>query len=208
MRDLLRWVSTHLTMTRFRLWRALQPARHPWMPLAVWQRLAPPAMAQLYAMARYATPGKSEVVWCTTIGTPSAPTSTELNAGVDITSFCRVLPSVPRGLNLVDVADLSSKYEKRQVGTRGGDVLSVEVFRDDATDTAVTTLTEDTAGFLVLARKGLATPGTFAIGDEVDVYPATVGSAEDNSPGRNDADTSNIQLVATGDPTRGFVLVA
>lgn len=157
-------------------------------------------------MARYATPGKSEVHWVTTIADPAAPTSSELNAGQDLTEFCRVMPSVPRGLNTVDVADLSSKYEKRQVGTRGGDILTVEVFRDDATDTAVTTLTEDTAGFLVLARKGLATPGTFAVSDEVDVYPATVGAAEDASPGRNDPDTSNIQLVATADPNRGYVL--
>lgn len=157
-------------------------------------------------MPRYATPGKSEVHWVTTIANLATPTTAELNAGVDLTEFCRVMPSVPRGLNTVDVADLSSKYEKRQVGTRGGDILSVEVFRDDATDTAVTTLTEDTAGFLVLARKGLATPGTFAVADEVDVYPATIGSSEDQSPGRNDADMSTISLVATDDPNRGYAL--
>jgi hypothetical protein len=159
-------------------------------------------------MARYATPGKSESWWVTTIADYLTPTSTELNAGVDLTGFTRALPSVPRGLNLVDIADLSSKYEKRQVGTRGGDVLGWTVFRDDATDTAVTTLTEDTAGFMVMARKGLATKGTFAIADEVDVYPATVGSQADTSPGRNDADMQDISLVATDDPNRGFALVA
>ncbi len=144
----------------------------------------------------------------TTIADPTAPTATELNAGVDLTGFTRALPSVPRGLNLVDTADLSSKYEKREVGTRGGDVLGWTVFRDDAADTAVDTLTEDTVGFMVMARKGLVLAGTFAIGDEVDVYPATVGAQADTSPGRNDADMQDISLVATDDPTRGFAIAA
>ena len=159
-------------------------------------------------MAKYAPPGVSEVHWVTTITNYLAPTATQLNAGTDLTSFVRTMPGLPRGLNLVDVATLDSKYEKRQVGTRGGDELSVEFLRDDAADTAFTTLTEDTAGFLVVARKALATAGTFAIGDEVDVYPATVGSVEDGTPGRNDPDFATARLVATNDPNRGFTLVA
>jgi hypothetical protein len=159
-------------------------------------------------MAKYATPGKSEVVWVTTMSNYLTPTIAELNAGTDLTSFVRSMPSLPRGLNLVDVATLDSKYEKRQVGTRGGDELSVEFLRDDVTDTAYTTLTEDTAGFLVVARKGLATAGTFATGDKVDVYPATVGSVEDGVPGRNDPDFSTARLVATQDPNRNYSLAA
>lgn len=159
-------------------------------------------------MAKYAPPGVSEVHWVTTISDYTAPTATELNAGVDLTAFVRSMPNLPRGLNLVDVATLDSKYEKRQVGTRGGDELTVEFLRDDATDTAFTTLTEDTAGFLVVARKALATAGTFAIGDEVDVYPATIGSVEDGTPGRNDPDFSVARLVATDDPARGFSIAA
>lgn len=157
-------------------------------------------------MAKYAPPGKSEVHWVTTIADKDAPTTTELNAGTDLTAFVRNIPDLPRALNLVDVATLDSKYEKRQVGTRGGDSLTVEFLRDDDTDTAFTTLTEDTAGFLVLARKGLATAGTFAVGDEVDVYPSTVGSVADGTPGRNDPDFSQASLVATDDPNRGYSL--
>jgi hypothetical protein len=158
-------------------------------------------------MAKYAPAGKTEVHWVTTIANVAAPTIAELNAGTDLTSFVRAVPTLPRGLNTVDVATLDSKYEKRQVGTRGGDELTVEILRDDGTDTAYTTLTEDTAGFLVIARKGLATAGTFAAGDEVDVYPATIGSVEDGAPGRNDPDFSVVRLVATDDPNRNFTLV-
>lgn len=201
---LIAWV----TRLRLSLARFFHPARRRWVSPRVHQWLQPWRLTDLMAMARYATPGKSEAWWVVTIADYNAPTAAELNAGVDLTGFSRVLPSVPRGLNTVDIADLSSKYEKRQVGTRGGDILTWEVFRDDATDTGVDTLTEDTAGFMVLARKGLATTGTFAIGDEVDVYPSTVGAAEDASPGRNDPDMSTVRLVATDDPNRGFALAA
>jgi hypothetical protein len=159
-------------------------------------------------MAKYAPPGVSEVHWVTTMSDYNAPTVSELNGGTDLTAFVRSMPDLPRNLNLVDVATLDSKYEKRQVGTRGGDQLTVEFLRDDATDTAATTLTEDTAGFLVIARKALATAGTFAIGDEVDVYPATIGSVADGTPGRNDPDFSIASLVATDDPNRGFAITA
>lgn len=159
-------------------------------------------------MAKYAPPEVTEVHWVTTIAALATPTSTELNAGQDLTAFVRNMPDLPRSLNLVDVATLDSKYEKRQVGTRGGELLTLEILRDDAADTAYTTLAEDTAGFLVVARKGLATPGTFAIADVVDVYPATVGSLEDGTPGRNDPDHAFARLVATDAPNRNYALAS
>ena len=155
-------------------------------------------------MAKYAPPGVSEVWWVTTISSPAAPTATELNAGVDLTSFVRTLPDVPRTGNTIDVATLDSKFEKRQVGTRGGDVATIEILRDDASDTAYTTLAEDTAGYLCLSRKGLATAGTWAIADVVDVFAATVLTLADGNPGRNDPDFAVVEFVLTADPTRNF----
>lgn len=159
-------------------------------------------------MAKYSTPGKSEVWWVTTIADPAAPTTTELNAGTTLTDDTPGMPTLPRNANVVDVAVLASKYEARQVGTRGGDLLSLRLLRDDATETALAAVAEDAAGFLVIARKGLATAGTFATSDEVDVYPATVASNADGTPGRNEADFIEIQMVATADPTRNYALAA
>ncbi len=159
-------------------------------------------------MGKYSTPGKSEVWWVTTIGDPAAPTATELNAGTTLTDDTPGMPTLPRNANTVDVAVLASKYEARQVGTRGGDLLSLRLLRDDTTETALAAVPEDATGFLVIARKGLATPGTFAIADEVDVYPADVASNADGTPGRNEADFIEVQLVATSDPTRQFAIAA
>lgn len=153
-------------------------------------------------MAKYAPPGKSEVAWAVTVSDYTAITAAEANAGTDLTTFVRTLPDIPRTGNTVDVATLDSKFEKRQVGTRGGDVISLEILRDDTTDTAYTTLTEDSAGYLIVARKGLATAGTFATSDVVDVFPATVLSVADGNPGRNDPDFAVVQMVVTNDPDR------
>ena len=159
-------------------------------------------------MAKYGPAGKSEVWWVTTIASAAAPTATELNAGVDLTSFIKTLPDLPRTGNLIDVAVLSSTFEARQRGTVGGDVASGEFLRDDATDTAYTTLTEGAEGFICVARKGLATAGTWAISDEVDVFPATVNTIADGNPGRNDADFFVAEWALTANPTRAFSVAA
>lgn len=157
-------------------------------------------------MAKYAPPGKSEVHFTQTASDFTALTASEANAGTDLTSFIRTLPDIPRTANLVDVATLDSKFEKRQVGTRGGDMISAEFLRDDGTDTAYDTLTEDTSGYLIVARAGLATAGTFGTSDSVDVFPVTVASIADGSPGRNDPDFFVAELAVTEDPSRDQTL--
>jgi len=161
-------------------------------------------------VATYITPGLSEVAWVTTVSDSTAITAAEANAGVDITPFVREMPTVPRATNLSDNTDLSSTFESRNIGTRGGDIVTVLIKRHKATgdDTAYTTLGEDTAGFLVVARQGLATGGTFAISDRVDVFPATVSSLEDGTPGRNDIDTAIVNLAVTTAPSRDQTIAA
>ena len=155
-------------------------------------------------MATYITPGVSEVHWVTTISDTTAMTAGEGNAGVDLSAFAQAMPTIPRGTNLSDNSDLSSTFESRNVGTRGGDLVDLVIKRHVASgdDTAYTTLTEDTVGFLVVARQGLAATGTFATADRYDVFPATVSSLEDGTPGRNDIDTAIAHLVVTSAPDR------
>ncbi len=159
-------------------------------------------------MSTYITPGVSEVVWVTTIAAAPAVTATEANNGVDLTAFAQAMPTIPRGTNLSDNSDLSSTFESRNVGTRGGDLIDLIIKRHKVagTDTAYTTLTEDTVGFLLVGRQGLAAPGTWAIGDRFDLFPATVSSLEDGTPGRNDIDTAIVHMVVTTAPTRDSLI--
>lgn len=154
-------------------------------------------------MAKYAPPAKTEVFWAETASSYTAMTAAEVNAGTDLSTFVRNMPDLPRTANLVDVSTIDSKFEKRQVGTRGGDVASLEILRDDSADTAYTTLTEDTAGYLILGRKGWATAGTAATGDEIDVFPVTIASVADGTPGRNEPDFAVVEFAITDDPSRG-----
>jgi len=154
------------------------------------------------ATSKYAPPAISEIWWATTFSNYESVTAVECNAGVNLTTFVRTMPDLPRTANLVDVATLDSKFEKRQVGTRGGDVLSLEILRDGTTDTAYTTLAEDTAGYLVIARAGLTTTGTFGTGDIIDIFPGTVASVADGTPGRNEPDFAVVQIAATNTPSR------
>ena len=159
-------------------------------------------------MATYITPGLSEIVWVTTISDTTAITAAEANAGIDITPFVVEMPTIPRATNLSDNTDISSTFESRNIGTRGGDVLDVIIKRHKAVgdDTAYTTLSEDTVGFLLVGRQGLAAAGTWATNDRYDVYPATVSSLEDGGPGRNDIDTATVHLAVTSEPVRDDVI--
>lgn len=153
-------------------------------------------------MAKYAPPAVTEIFWVVTVSDYTAITASEINAGTDLSTFVRNMPDLPRTANLVDVATIDSKFEKRQVGTRGGDVASLEILRDDTTDTAYTTLTEDSAGYLVLGRKGWAAAGTAATSDIVDVFPVTIASVADGTPGRNEPDFAVVEMAITNDPSR------
>src|SRR3989337_485469 len=100
------------------------------------------------ATSKYAPPAISEIWWATTFSNYESVTALECNAGVNLTAFVRTMPDLPRTANLVDVATLDSKFEKRQVGTRGGDLLSLEILRDDTDDDAYELLVENLAGVL------------------------------------------------------------
>ena len=138
-------------------------------------------------MARINPPGVVEAHWVPTISVAGAPTAAELNAGADLTSFVRGVPSVPETGNMADTADLSSKFNKRIPASWGGDTLTIELYRDDATDTAYTTLVRGSAAYWVVAWDGLATAGTFATSDEVWIYPCTITTRGMGTPGRDEA---------------------
>lgn len=136
-------------------------------------------------MARYIGAGNTELHFVVTITTTSAPTAAEINAGVDLTSFLRTA-STPLDGSVVDIADMSSRFNKTTVGSYGGQTMTIELYRDNATDTAWTTLPRDTTGYAVYAREGFATAGTAVSGDKVDVWPITVISRNMADIGRDD----------------------
>lgn len=160
-------------------------------------------------MARVIGAGVLEVYHVTTLTDYTAPTTTQLNTNVDLTGFLGDGGiTTPFDGSLVDVADMSSKFNKTISGTYGGQPLTLELFRDDAADTAWTTLARGTTGYIVIARFGLATPGTFAIADVVDVWPIEVITRNPSPVTRNEPQRFTVECGVPGTPAEDYSIAA
>ncbi len=149
-----------------------------------------------------------EVWFGITVALLAAPTSTELNAFTDVTGDSRGIPDTPGTGNAADAADLSSKFNKRQAASFGGDNLTAEYYQDTGADVAHDLLVRGTAGFFAIARYGLVAAGTWAIGDEVWLYEGTILSRALGQPGRDELEFFICEFAITEPPTEKFALVA
>lgn len=160
-------------------------------------------------MARYVPEGTVEVWFVATVSNPAAPTSTELNAGTDLTGALTGDLVLPFAGSTADAADMSSRFNKTAPGDFGGSEGTFTIHKELATgdDSAYTTLSRGTTGYLAVANRGLATPGTWAISDEVDLWPIEVLSRE-LQYARNQTTRAAIAVAITDVPTEDFALVA
>lgn len=161
-------------------------------------------------MVRYVPEGTVEFSYVATIAVPAAPTAAELNAGVDLTEFSVGDLDMPFEGQTADAADLSSRFNKTVPGDYGGSSGSASFHKDTVTgnDTAWTTLPRNTVGYLVVATRGLATPGTFAVADIVDIWPIEVLSRSLNAQARNQSLRFTVNMAITDEPTEDFPIAA
>lgn len=131
-------------------------------------------------MARRNSIGEIRLWFVPSIANTAAPTVAEITAGTDLTpQLLRDGLTTPNSGNTIDASDAASRFNKTAPGTRGGDAIGLTLQRDSASgsDTAWTTLVEDTTGNLVVRRFGGATTAV-AIGNVVEVYSGTVINRE------------------------------
>lgn len=142
-------------------------------------------------MARRQFTGEGRVWYVPTIANTSAPTTSEVNAGTDLTPFLRRDGlTTPQDGNTIDIADASSRFNKTAPGTYGGDAIEIAMYRDSVSgsDTAYAALPRDTAGYIVIRRFGGSTTA-IASSQKVEVWQGTVISRAmepigDNEPQR------------------------
>ena len=160
-------------------------------------------------MARKIGAGVLELSYVLTIAVPTAPTAAELNAGTFLTGFLTDGGlATPLDGSIVDSADMGSAFNKTASGTFGGQPLTLELFRDDAADTAWNTLTRGVVGFITIARFGLATPGTYAIADVVDIWTIDVVTRNPVDVARNEMQRFGAEMAVTAVPTEDFPIAA
>jgi hypothetical protein len=153
-------------------------------------------------MARQPSTGKIRVQFVPTISAVAAPTTTELNAGTDLTPFM-----TPDGLNTplngstIDVQAANDRYKATAPGSYGGDPITFKGYRDDTTDTAYTTLARDTTGYIVVRRFAATSGAAFASAQKVEVWPVTVISCNPMQTADNEAQKFEATMSVQPAPT-------
>lgn len=142
-----------------------------------------------------------------------APTATELNDAsvIELTDFLTDGGlTTPLDGSIVDSADMGSKFNKTASGTYGGQPVTAEFYRDfpAAGDTAWATLPRGTNGYFIIARGGLATPGTFAIADEIESWQIEIVTRNPADVARNEMQKFTVECAVPAVPLEDFAIAA
>jgi hypothetical protein len=106
---------------------------------------------------------------------PSAPTSAQVAACVDLTGYCISLNASSRG-NTVPTPAFDSLFETSTAGTSAA-TFDADFYRDDEDDTAWETLPRGTRGTFMISRfGGTGTDNLPIAGDDIEVWTVMVTS--------------------------------
>lgn len=145
--------------------------------------------------------GKVRVAWVSTIADISAPTTTELNAGILLQSTMTKdgLMGFQPDTASVDTGSLASKFDTARTGRINYSNTGLRIKKQTGTDTIWNTLTLDTEGYIVLRR--YVDEGTaWASSDKVQVYPAVCGETKDLDPEPNTLGRYEVPIFLTDEP--------
>lgn len=145
--------------------------------------------------------GKTRVAWVPSIANINAPTTTELNGGLDLTPRL-----TPDGLKAdpttadVDTSSLASTFDTREVGRISFDVeLTLKRGTTPTEDQPYTTLLYGTHGYLVV-RRAVTYATAWTTGQQVEVYPVAVGERMNVAPAANEVMKFTSQMKVTTAP--------
>ena len=148
-------------------------------------------------MADRVVDGFITVRWVTTLSSTTSPTATQINAGVNLTSF-----STKDGLdvspdqNTVDTTSLNSLTETQGLGMAKVDIALT--LKRASTDTAWTTFASNPAGWLVI-RRGVLNSTAIAAADKVEVYPVTASNRMPVKPAANEVEKFSVKMPLSAD---------
>jgi hypothetical protein len=157
----------------------------------------------LTATQRYFRPEVTKVYWVVTITTVSAPTRSELNAGIDLSGEISELSGFQVVSATVDTPDLGSRFTSKIPGRITADDSSINFY---ATSTgfndARSVLPRDTSGHVVIMDAGdVSTTGRMS------VYPSKV-AAHGMLRGVEDPAMTQAQFTITSEPSEDLVIPA
>jgi hypothetical protein len=153
-------------------------------------------------MADITADGKTKVYWVTTISNQNAPTTAELNAGIDLTSLLTAdgLMGLKPDTADVDTSSLASTFTTNVNGRTSFQNVGLRLKKQSSADTAFTTLIRDTAGFLAV-RRSIAQATAWTTAQGLEVYPALCEEVARLDPEPNTVERYEIGLKITASPS-------
>jgi len=152
-------------------------------------------------MADVTADGKTRVYWVTSISNIQAPTTTELNAGIALQSTMTAdgLNGFQPATADVDTSALDSTFTTMVNGRTSFSNTSLRLKRQSGTDTIFTTLTRDTAGYVVI-RRSITASTAWASSQAIEVYPALCGEVSRMDPAPNTVERYEVPIKITSSP--------
>lgn len=140
-------------------------------------------------MADIVIDGRVRVDYVPTIASIAAPTTTELNAGTQLTTFL-----TPTGLEgfepsqaEVDNTSMASTFDTKLPGRLSHSGTRLILKKQDGTDTIYNLLTPGTNGFITVRSNGVLQTAAFATSQLIRVYPGRSGEAYPMGLGESNA---------------------
>jgi hypothetical protein len=161
-------------------------------------------------MARKQFTAEGRVWFVPSLASTSAPSAASITAGTDLTPYLRRDGlATPNSGSTIDIADAASQFNKTAPGNRGGDALTLNLYRDSVTadDDAWAALPELTAGYIVVRRFGGSTVAAAAT-QKCEVYKGTVISREMQQIGDNDPQRFNVMFSVEEAPEMNATMAA
>lgn len=159
-------------------------------------------------MSRHVYEQRTRVAWVPSIADIAGPTTTELNAGDDLSPFItKDGVNTPANQNMVDNATITDRFDAQLVGSFGGP-LTLTMYRDNVeADDPYELFEWGDEGFIVI-RYGVDYATGWTNGQRVEVYPAQAHEPVMAPSAANENAKFTIQFAVTSQPDKRAVVGA
>lgn len=153
-------------------------------------------------MADIPSDGNTRVAYVSAISNINSPTTTELNAGLLLQSLITAdgLEGFEATTSDVDNTALNSTFDTKTIGRDQYSGTMLRLKKQASGDTAFTTLTRGTSGYIVI-RRDVAETTAWTSSQAVEVYPITCGQRRRLKPEGNTLTRWEVDTKITSAPS-------
>jgi hypothetical protein len=146
--------------------------------------------------------GNTRVAYVPAVSNAASPTTTELNAGLQLQSL--MTPDGLEGFEAqtsdIDNSALNSTFDTVTIGRDKYSNTMLRLKKQSGTDTAFSTLTRGTTGYIVI-RRDISEATAWTSGQAVEVYPIVCGQRRRLKPEANSLTRWEVDTKITSTPS-------